>query len=346
MFNFRENLTSLVSGAVLAGSLMIPGVAASEIVLKVADTFPPGHYIVKEGVEFWIKRVEELTDGEVKIQYFGAGQLGKLRDMFTLTQNGVTDIGYVPPAFNGGTMPLSGVHSLPSLFSSSSVGSPAFLDTVNSTAILQNDYLDNGMRPLWGIMTSTYNLFTRGVEVNGVEDMKGLKLKAVAGNMSQAIELLGGSPVDIPSPETYQSIRTGTVDGAIFPATSVYSYKLNEVVDTAVLGIDMFVYYAPFVINEEKWQSLPVNVQEALVQAGQEAMERVAAYTDVKVVELEKTLVEDGIKVIKLNPEQQTELRATISVVADNWVADMESKGLPGGEVLEAFKANIAERSK
>jgi len=344
MLDFQKYTRSLMSAAVLAGGLFAPGLAAAEITLKVADTFPPGHYIVKQGVEFWIQRVEELTEGEVKIQYFGAGQMGKLRDMFSLTQRGVVDIGYVPPAFNGGKMPLSGVHSLPSLFSSSSVGSPAFLETVNGTAILQNDFLDNGIRPLWGIMTSTYNLFTHGVEVNGIEDMKGLKLKTVAGNMAQAVELLGGSPVDIPSPETYQSIRTGTVDGAIFPATSVYSYKLNEVVDTAVLGIDMFVYYAPFVINEEKWQTLPANVQQALVQAGQEAMERVAAYTDKKVVELEQTLVDDGIKVIKLTPEQQVELRGTISVVADNWVADMESRGLPGGDVLEAFKANIAAR--
>jgi len=344
MLDFQKYVRSFVSATVLTGALLVPAAVAAEITLKVADTFPPGHYIVKEGVEFWIKRVEELTEGEVKIQYFGAGQMGKLRDMFSLTQRGVVDIGYVPPAFNGGTMPLSGVHSLPSLFSSSSVGSPAFLETINETAILQNDYLDNGLRPLWGVMTSTYNLFTRGVEVKGVADMKGLKLKAVAGNMSDAIELLGGAPVDIPSPETYQSIRTGTVDGAIFPATSVYSYKLNEVVDTAVLGIDMFVYYAPFVVNEDKWQSLPTNVQEALVQAGQEAMERVAAYTDAKVVELEQTLVDDGIKVIKLNPEQQVELRATISVVADNWVADMKSRGLPGDVVLEAFKANVAAR--
>lgn len=344
MLDFQKYVRSFVSASAMAGALLVPGAVAAEITLKVADTFPPGHYIVKEGVEFWIKRVEELTEGEVKIQYFGAGQMGKLRDMFSLTQRGVVDIGYVPPAFNGGTMPLSAVHSLPSLFSSSSVGSPAFLETINETAILQNDYLDNGLRPLWGIMTSTYNLFTRGVEVNGVADMKGLKLKAVAGNMSDAIELLGGSPVDIPSPETYQSIRTGTVDGAIFPATSVYSYKLNEVVDTAVLGIDMFVYYAPFVVNEDKWQSLPTNVQEALVQAGQEAMERVATYTDAKVVELEQTLADDGIKVIKLNPEQQVELRATISVVADNWVADMKSRGLPGDVVLEAFKANVAAR--
>jgi len=324
--------------------LLMPGVATAEITLKVADTFPPGHYIVKEGVDFWIKRVEELTDGEVKIQHFGAGQMGKLRDMFSLTQRGVVDIGYVPPSFNSGTMPLSGVHSLPSLFSSSSVGSSAFLETINNTAILQNDYLDNGIRPLWGVMTSTYNVFTRGVEVNSVEDLKGLKLKSVAGNMAQGVELMGASPVDIPSPETYQSIRTGTVDGAIFPSTSIYSYKLEEVVDTALLGVDVFVYYAPFSINEEKWQSLPKNVQEALNQAGQEAMEKVAAYTDNKVIELEKTLVDDGIKVIKLTPEQQAELRVTIGVVAETWVADMESRDLPGGKVLAAFKANIAKR--
>ena len=88
---------------------MMPQIAAAEVTLKVADTFPPGHYIVETGTTYWMDRVTELTDGEIKFQYFGAGQLGSLRDMFSMVQTGVVDIGYVPPAYNGGTMPLAGV---------------------------------------------------------------------------------------------------------------------------------------------------------------------------------------------------------------------------------------------
>ena len=337
-----NGLDRIAAGAALmiAGALAPQGVVA-EVTLKVADTFPPGHYIVETGTRYWMDRVTELTDGEVKFQYFGAGQLGSLRDMFSMVQSGVVDIGYVPPAYNGGTMPLAGVHTLPGLFSQSTVGTPAFFDTVTSDPILQNDFLANGMRPVWGVMTSTYNLFTRGKEIDGLEDIKGLKLKTIAGNMAESVKALGGAPVDIPSPETYQAIRTGTVDGTIFPTTSVYSYKLDEVIDTAVMGIDLFVYWAPYVIREDVWQGLAPAHREAMQQAAQEAMQRVAEETDRSAAELEGKMRNSGIKVIVLDEAQREQVKAATVPVFDAWVSGMEERGLPGDEVLEAFRANI-----
>ncbi|MBC7139014.1 MAG: TRAP transporter substrate-binding protein DctP [Defluviimonas sp.] len=335
-------LDRLAAGAALmiAGALA-PQAVLAEVTLKVADTFPPGHYIVETGTTYWMDRVTELTNGEVKFQYFGAGQLGSLRDMFSMVQSGVVDIAYVPPAYNGGTMPLAGVHTLPGLFSQSTVGTPAFFDTVTSGPILESDFLANGIRPLWGVMTSTYNLFTRGKEVDGLEDIAGLKLKSIAGNMAESVKALGGAPVDIPSPETYQAIRTGTVDGTIFPTTSVYSYKLEEVIDTAMMGLDLFVFWAPYVIREEVWQGLEPAHQEAIRQASQEAMQRAAEETDRSAAELEDKMREDGIKVVVLDEAQREQVEAATAPVFDAWVSDMEGRGLPGGEVLEAFRANI-----
>ncbi|MGF6861204.1 TRAP-type C4-dicarboxylate transport system substrate-binding protein [Rhodobacteraceae bacterium MBR-64] len=337
-----NEMNRLVTGAalVIAGALA-PQAAVAEVTLKVADTFPPGHYIVETGTRYWMDRVTELTDGEVKFQYFGAGQLGSLRDMFSMVQSGVVDIGYVPPAYNGGTMPLAGVHTLPGLFSQSTVGTPAFFDTATSGPILENDFLANGMRPVWGVMTSTYNLFTRGKVIDGLEDIKGLKLKTIAGNMAESVKALGGAPVDIPSPETYQAIRTGTVDGTIFPTTSVYSYKLDEVIDTAVMGIDLFVYWAPYVIREDVWQGLAPAHREAMQQAAQEAMQRVAGETDRSAAELEGKMRDSGIKVIVLDEAQREQVKAATAPVFDAWVSGLEERGLPGGEVLEAFRANI-----
>ena len=91
-----KKLDRFATGAALVMAVgMMPQIATAEVTLKVADTFPPGHYIVETGTTYWMDRVTELTDGEVKFQYFGAGQLGSLRDMFSMVQTGVVDIG--PP---------------------------------------------------------------------------------------------------------------------------------------------------------------------------------------------------------------------------------------------------------
>ena len=195
-------------------------------------------------------------------------------------------------------------------------------------------------------MTSTYNLFTRSKDVEGLEDIAGLKLKTIAGNMAESVKALGGAPVDIPSPETYQAIRTGTVDGTIFPTTSVYSYKLDEVIDTAVLGLDVFVYWAPYVISEEVWQGLSPEHQQAIQQAAQEAMQRVAEETDRSAAELEDKMRDGGIKVIVLDEAQREQVKVATAPVFDSWVTGLKERGLPADEVLEAFRANIEKHQQ
>jgi len=159
--------------------------------------------------------------------------------------------------------------------------------------------------------------------------------------MAASVRALGGAPVDIPSPETYQAIRTGTVDGAIFPTTSVYSYKLEEVVDSALMGLDLFVYWAPYAIREDVWQGLAPEYREAMQQAAMEAMQRTAEETDRSAAELEEQMRTDGIKVVFLNESQREEVKAATEPVSDAWIASMEERNLAGGEVLEAFRANI-----
>jgi TRAP-type C4-dicarboxylate transport system substrate-binding protein len=333
-------LYSLGIGLVLP-TLPAPAPAAERIVLKVADSFAPAHYIVEQGLKPWMKRVTELTGGQVEFQYFGAEQLGPLRDLFSLVQRGVADIAYVPPAYNLGKMPLSGVHSLPKLFSSSQTGTRASWDTLHNTPILQNDYLRNGFRPLFGFTTSTYNAFTRVKPVRTLADLKGMKLKSIGGNMASAVKLLGASPVDIPSPDTYQAIQNGTVDGTIFPTTSVYSYRLNEVIKYATFGLDVFVFYAPFVINEKVWQRLPESVRQAIVKAGQETMDHVARYTDAEDAKLMKKMSTDGIEVIELSAAEQETVAATDAPVAQDWAKEMDGKGLPGSAVLDNFRSAV-----
>ena len=77
-----NRLDRIAAGAALmiAGALAPQGVVA-EVTLKVADTFPPGHYIVETGTRYWMDRVTELTDGEVKFQWVDTK--GNLADALT-----------------------------------------------------------------------------------------------------------------------------------------------------------------------------------------------------------------------------------------------------------------------
>ena len=82
--------------ALAALPLAVQPVAAQEIELRAADSLPTGHYIAKALIEPFMERVSERT-GKTEFAYFPAQQLGKAKDLLSLTQTGVTDIGYVGP---------------------------------------------------------------------------------------------------------------------------------------------------------------------------------------------------------------------------------------------------------
>jgi TRAP-type C4-dicarboxylate transport system substrate-binding protein len=335
----RRAFNGLAVGAAVAGAHS--GVRAQEVTVKVADSFPPKHNIANHGTRWWMDRVTELSGGKVKFQYFGAEQLGKLRDMLSLLQSGATDIAYVPPTFFEGKMPLSSVHSLPNLFNSSTVGSQAFMDTIMNTAILKEDFERNGIRPMWGTMTATYNIFTRNKPVRSVADLKGMKLRSAGSYQDDAVRLLGAVPVDVPSPEAYQALQLGTVDGAIFPASAARSYRIHEISKYFTLGFDVTVFYAPYAVNLRTWSRWPADVRAAFEKANAEATVRMGKHFDETNQQLIDSYAAAGVEIIKLPESEQAKVRQMLEPLYGKWVADMKGKGLPGAQVLEHFRAAI-----
>lgn len=335
----RRSFGGLVMGAAVAGAGF--RASAQEVTIKVADSFPPRHNIANHGTKWWMERVTELSNGKVKFQYFGAEQLGKLKDMLSLLQSGATDIAYIPPTFFEGKMPLSSVHSLPNLFSSSHVGGLAFHETSMKTAIHREDYQRNGVRLLWGTMTSTYNIFTRDKPIRSLADIKGMKLRSAGSYQDDAVRMLGAVPVDVASPEAYQAIQLGTVDGAIFPTSAAQSYRIHEISKYFTLGFDITSFYAPYAVNLRAWDRWPADVKAAFEQANSEANLRMGKFFDDSNQELIDGYAKSGVEVITLPEAEQAKVKETLAPLYQKWVADMKAKNLPGDEVLKYFEDAI-----
>ena len=102
--------TNLVwAAAVLALSLPVSTFQAQALELKVADSFPAGHYLVRLLLKPWMDDVTKRTNGAVTFTYYPNQQIGKAADLLRLTQSGVVDIGYIAPSYVSDKMPLSEV---------------------------------------------------------------------------------------------------------------------------------------------------------------------------------------------------------------------------------------------
>ncbi len=312
--------------------------------LVVADSNPPGHYNVTHGITPWMERVTELTDGQVTFEYFPAEQLGAELDLLTMIRGGTADIGYLPTGFFAGEMPVSAILTLPGLFSDSTVASQAFYDATMNTEMHEHDWTNNNVRLLFGVMLQPYNVLTSQVEVNSIEDLAGLTLKTGGAYQNRILEELGAIPNEMPTPETYQGIQLGTLDGAIFPITSVDDFNLGEVLCCVSLGWNLTSFYTPYAINEDVWQSLPAHVQEAMNTASQEVIAALGEEVDSRTEPLpERFAEEDGLTVTTISDEEKQRVDELTAGVRQEWIDNMEQYGVDGQAILDYLEQRIAE---
>ena len=67
---------ALVAYGLLVASTGLAG-AAEPVKLRVADSFPKGHYLVKLVLEPWMEQVQKRTNNAVTFEHYPAQQLGK-----------------------------------------------------------------------------------------------------------------------------------------------------------------------------------------------------------------------------------------------------------------------------
>lgn len=334
-------------GVALAVSLALAGaaVAQDKLVIKIADPFPTTHYVGKEGVQAWIAKAEELSKGKVKFEYYPAQQLGKAKDLFQLTQSGVTDIGLVAPAYTPEKVPLSVVGELPGMFNNTCDGSRALYKISQPGGLLaQQEYAPNGLRVLFANMLAPYTVMTARGELNKFEDLAGRKVYASGGAKDIALRELGAVPVRMTGPEVYEAMHRGTIDGTMMAFIGLRPYDLQNQVKWALDGVSLGSTAILYVISEQKWQKLPPDVQKALTDSAQYAMQKLCEYSDKSNGEERAAFEKAGLKVHVITGDEKTRILKKLEPVSTEWATDLDKRGKPGTAMIKAYKDAVQSK--
>lgn len=330
-------------------ALLLAGTAWAEPVkLRVADSFPNGHFISEKITKPWIAKIQERTKGELALEYYPAEQLGKAKDILALTGSGVVDIGYVAPAFVGDKLPLSVVAELPLDFKSSCEATPAFYKLSTGNGILaKQEFEPNKVRVLWTVVLVPYQVaLGPKAKLEGLKSLQGIKLRTTGGAKEIAIRELGAVPVQIPSPEVYEAVTRGTVDGALWPYTSVYSYGMETAFKSATVGENFGSFVVTYVINERKWKSLPPKVQQAITEVSEQTLKVACDVSDAEDVEAIAKLRKAGWNIVQLSPADHKELVGKMGKVSREWAEGLDKRGKPGSQVLKEYEQELAKHRK
>ena len=272
------------------------GGEASEdtITLKLATWHSAESTTTKEYLKPFMEKVTSLTDGRVQFDFYPGEQLGKAADSLNLVASGVADISHFAPVYTpsetaiGATIP-----GIPGLFESTTQGAQAFYKMSQQSPVLESDYLNNGVRLVSSGLTPFYYIFNSVKEIKVPEDLKGLKIRGAGGVLSSIVKHLGATPVTMPSADLYTAYSSGVLDGVHVSASTVETYNLQEMTDY-VTKVKLGTGVHGLIINEKVFQGLPKDIQEVIMQVGEEMGKSISQYDEEKDAKIYEEFVGSG----------------------------------------------------
>ena len=314
--------------------------AAKAIELTYSVFFPPTHIQCVTATE-WAKEIEKRTQGQVKITVIPGGALTKAPQCYEGVVGGISDLGMSCFAYTRGRFPLLEGLDLPMGYPSGK----AATRICNDLVLKYNPQEVNDVKVLY-VHAHGPGILATKKPVRKLEDVKGLKIRAT-GLATKIVESLGGSPVGMSQPETYEALQKGVVDGTLCPIETLKGWKQGEVIgsvtDSSAIGYTTAMFV---VMNKQKWEGLPKDVQKVFDEVSAQWVDKHGEAWDKADEEGQAFVTQLGHEIIPLSPEEARRWQDCVKPILDDYVKTAQGKGLPGEAFLKDIQDRIAEASK
>jgi TRAP-type C4-dicarboxylate transport system substrate-binding protein len=328
-----------VAGTIWLSLMAFP---AHGLELKVADSFPAGHYLVSLMLKPWMEDVSRRTNGAVTFTYYPNQQIGKAADLLRLTQSGVIDIAYIGPSYVSDKMPLSEVAQLPEAFQTSCQGTLAYWKSAREGVLAKEEYAPNKIKLLMEVVLPPYQVWTVKQKIESLKDIQGLKLRTTGGAQDLTLRALDAVPVRMAAPDAYESLSRGTMDGLLFPAESLIAYGLDKLVKHATDGVSFGSFIVAYSISRSAWERLPDGVKRAMDEASGAIEPNICAEVDKQLQDTRQHLKESGTSFEPIPDSTQAQIKEKLKNVRLQWAASLDSRGKPASAALKEFETLLA----
>jgi TRAP-type mannitol/chloroaromatic compound transport system substrate-binding protein len=260
----RKFLGAAVSGAAGVAAMAAPmvAVAQSPIVLKMQGSWGAKD-IFNEMAEEYVKRVNEMAGGRLRIDYLVSGAVVKPFEVMDAVSKGVLDAGHTVPVY------WYGKSKVASLFGSGPINgcdAPQTLAWIyrGGGLALYNELLDKLHLNVVGFFcmpmpTQPLGWFKK--PITSAADLKGLKYRTV-GLAADLFQEMGAKVTQLPGGEIVPALEKGV------NPTSDMRFGAQDVIKNYMMGsYHQAMEFFEISINKTKWNSLPKDLQATLQYA-------------------------------------------------------------------------------
>jgi TRAP-type C4-dicarboxylate transport system substrate-binding protein len=314
--------------------------ASAQTVLTMSSWVGPNHPLTRDVLGGWAAAVEKATNGRVKMQMLAKHPVAP-QGTFDGVRDGVMDVSYVTASYTPARHPLPLLAELPGSGGTAEINSVAFSRIHWKHLHKAGEY--KGVKLLGVFTHGPGQMFLVKKPVNSVADIAGMKIRSGGGISEASAKALGASPLVKPAPESYEILASGVADGTFFPTESIRSFNLDKVVKHATIFPGGFYSSAfGFFMNEEKWNKLSKQDQDAINSVSGEALARLAGKAwDAADKGGMEALKAAGVNIQQASPAFIAEVRTRTEPLANSWVQAANAKGLDGAKVLAEFREEL-----
>ncbi len=270
-------------------------------------TASPEDTVTQLFAEKFAEKVEELSDGKMKIQVYPNSTLGGDRDLLETCADG--DIPFIVQntAPQVSFMNDLAVFDLPCVFDSlddcrKKIDDPTFY------SLISNVYTDGGYH-LLGMADQGFRVMSTNKPVYSLSDFKGQKIRTMENSFHLAFwKSLGANPTPMSFSEVYIGLQQHTIDAQENPYEVIVSNNLYEQQDY-VVETNHLPHLISLIVNDDFFQDLPEDEQEILTQAAEIATEYAREQSDARIAEKVAVIEDSGTQIITLSDEMRQEIR-------------------------------------
>ena len=290
----------------------------------------------------WADEIAKATDGRVKITLFGSGTLASSTDVVDMVEGGGVDIGWVYTGFYANQYPLSEITTLVlEGFETCEATTNALWDLYEETPELQKEW---GNYKLLTLYANPANMImTKDAPISSLADMKGRSLRCPAGVIASATSLWGASPIMMPPGDIYQALEKNNISGAIFEPAGVCNFTLQEQLKYYA-EMPLFQGVFALIMNQEKWDALPADLQEAIMEvSGRTGSLAAAADFEAAANVAKDTIKAAGGQFYTIDDAVVAELKAACASTSDEWAAAHSANGFDGAAYVARARELLAK---
>ena len=328
---------------------------------KMVTTWPPNLPVLQTGAVRFAQRVEEATNGRIKIHVYAGGELVPPLGVFDAVSEGTVECGSGASYYWAGKAPAA------QWFAAVPFG-------FNAQGINAWFYSGGGLQ-LWEEVYAPFNVIPRpqgntGVqmggwfrkEMNSIDDYKGLKMR-IPGLGGKVVAKAGGTVVLLPGGEIFTSLERGVIDATewvgpmhdlrmgFYKAASYYYYPGWHEPGTTL----------EVIFNKKVYEGLPKDLQAILDAVAMEtnmwslcefeagngaALQELISQHNVNLVRFPEALLDDLRKLAKETLEEEANKDPLSRKVHDAFKKFKAQVGVWGTVSEKAYYDVIADKYK